>query len=383
MNAIKTITRKPSPETLNQNMMSLIRKVHGMIDKPDIEKHRQSQDHVGALLGNVKDVLIRSVEIEDMTAEWVSVNRAHMKKYVILYCHGGGYSTGSRIYARTLTTKLALSTSMDVLCFDYRLAPEHPYPAAMEDAMKAWNYLMLLGYGARDVVVAGDSAGGNMALSLVLRLKEQKRLLPRGLGLMSPWTDLTSQGITHRTKAGLDPVLDAPYLERMITNYVKGQSGAEPFPEGEGAKETGGGENPGDGERRENAPAAFSAVEPAPGAESVSEGKAKGLSTQEAALQAVETYSAIGMPKAIDIKDPMISPIYGSFAGFPPTYIQVGENEVLLSDSTMLHKKMIKENVSVKIDIFKGMWHVFQMSPLKTAYEAMEKNAEFIYEICR
>ena len=67
---------------------------------------------------------------------------------------------------------------MDVLCFDYRLAPEHPYPAATEDAMKAWNYLMLLGYGARDVIITGDSAGGNLALSLVLILKEQARLLP-------------------------------------------------------------------------------------------------------------------------------------------------------------------------------------------------------------
>ena len=85
----------------------------------------------------------------------------------------------------------------------------------------------------------------------------------------------------------------------------------------------------------------------------------------------------------MDLKNPMISPIYGSFADFPPTYIQVGENEILLSDSTMLHRKMIKENVSVKIDVFKGMWHVFQMSPLKTAYDAMEKNAEFIYDICR
>lgn len=288
-------------------MMALIKKVHGMIDKPDIEKHRQSQDHVGALLGNSRDILIRNVEIQDMAGEWVAVNRAHMKKYVILYCHGGGYSTGSRVYARTLTTKLAVSTSMDVLCFDYRLAPENPYPAAVEDAMRAWDYLMLLGYGARDVVIAGDSAGGNMALSLVLRLKEQERLLPRGIVLMSPWTDLTSSGKTHKTKAELDPVLDAPYLERMITNYVEGQ----------------------------------------------------------------------------DLKNPMISPIFGSFAGFPPTYIQVGENEILLSDSTMLHRKMIKENVSVKLDIFKGMWHVFQMSPLKTAYDAMEKNAEFIYEICR
>ncbi len=81
--------------------------------------------------------------------------------------------------------------------------------------------------------------------------------------------------------------------------------------------------------------------------------------------------------------DPLISPLFGDFAGFPPTYIQVGDNEVLLDDATRLHKNMIKANVSVKLDVFDGMWHVFQMSPFKTAYEAMDKNAEFIYDICR
>lgn len=303
----KLLNKKPSAESVNQSMMSLIRKVHGMIDHPDIEKHRHSQDQVGALLGNSKDILMREVEIQDMTGEWVCVNRAHMKKYVILYCHGGGYSTGSHIYARTLTNKLAASTSMDVLSFDYRLAPEHPYPAATEDAMKAWDYLMLLGYGAREVVVAGDSAGGNLALSLVLKLKEQERLLPRGLVLMSPWTDLTLSGKTHKTKVEVDPVLNAEYLDRMITNYAKGQ----------------------------------------------------------------------------ELTDPYISPLFGNFEGFPPVYIQAGDNEILLSDSEMLHKKLIQANVSVKLDVFKGMWHVFQMSPLRTAYDAMEKNAEFIFDICR
>lgn len=301
------LSKKPSPESVNQSMMTLIRKVHGMIEKPDIEKHRQSQDHVGALLGNSKDILMRDVMIGEMPGEWVSVDRAHMKKYVILYCHGGGYSTGSHIYARTLTTKLAASTSMDVLSFDYRLAPEHPYPAATEDAMKAWDYLMLFGYGARDVIVAGDSAGGNLALSLVLKLKEQKRLLPRGLVLMSPWTDLTASGESYVEKAELDPVLDAAYLDRMILNYAQG----------------------------------------------------------------------------CELTDPLISPLFGDFSGFPPIYIQVGDNEVLLSDSQVLHQKLIEANVSVKLDVFKGMWHVFQMSPLKTAYEAMEKNAEFIFDICR
>lgn len=291
----------------NQNLMQLVRRVHGLVENTDLEKHRQSQDQIGMLLGNTKEIEYNEIDIDGMYGEWVSVNRAHMKKYVILHCHGGGYSTGSSLYARTLTSKLAASTSMDVLCFDYRLAPEHPYPAAIEDAMKAWDYLMLLGYGARDVIITGDSAGGNLALALVLRLKKQGRILPRGLVLMSPWTDLTSSGKSYVSKADVDPVLDKEYLNQMIEAYA--------------------------GDR--------------------------------------------------DLKNPMISPLFGDFTGFPPTYIQVGENEILLSDSLRLHQALVDANVSVKMEHFPGMWHVFQMSPVKTAYEAMEKNAEFIFDICR
>ncbi len=298
----------------NANLMNLIKRMHGAVENVDIEKHRQSQDYFGALLGNKKEVIVEDLEIviepdagRILHGEWTYVNRAHMKKYVILYCHGGGYSTGSSLYARTLTTKLATSTSMDVLCFDYRLAPEHPYPAALEDAMQVWNYLMLLGYGARDVILAGDSAGGNLALCLALQLKKEGRLMPRGLVLMSPWTDLTVSGKSHITKADIDPVLNAEYLERMIVNYAQGQ----------------------------------------------------------------------------DLTNPMISPLFGDYDGFPPTYIQVGNNEILQDDAVMLYKKLLKANVSVKLDMFRGMWHVFQMSPFKTAYEAMDKNAEFIYDICR
>lgn len=291
----------------NQNLMQLIRRVHGMVENPDIEKHRQSQDHIGAILSNSRDIQYREMDIDGMYGEWVSVNRAHMKKYVILHCHGGGYSTGSSIYARTLTSKLAMSASMDVLCFDYRLAPEHPCPAALQDAMRAWNYLMLLGYGAGDVILTGDSAGGNLALALVLKLKEEGRRLPGGILLMSPWTDLTSSGESFASKAELDPVLDKEYIDRMIAAYAEGQ----------------------------------------------------------------------------DLKNPLVSPLFGDFSGFPPTYIQAGENEILLSDSTRLHQAFADANVSVKLDIYPGMWHVFQMSPVKAARDAMDKNAEFIYDICR
>ena len=291
----------------NQNLMNLIKRMHSRVENTDIEKHRLSQDHLGVLFGSNKEVDIKEIMIDNIHCEWISVNRAHMTKYVIHYCHGGGYSTGSSVYARTLTTKLAVSTSMDVLCFDYRLAPENPYPAATEDAMKVWNSLMLLGYGARDIIIAGDSAGGNLALSLMLKLKQEKRLLPRGAILMSPWTDLTASGKSHLSRANIDPILDAVYLKEMIDNYAAGE----------------------------------------------------------------------------DLMNPLISPVFGDYDGFPPIYIQAGDNEILLNDATMLHKKMVKANVSVKLDVFKGMWHVFQMSPFKTAYDAMDKNAEFIYDICR
>lgn len=298
-------------EKSHQGLMQLIKMAHGFIENTDLEKHRHSQDQMGPLLAPSKDMLISDVDIDGMHGEWVCVNRAHMKKYVILYCHGGGYSTGSSLYARTLTTKLAASTSMDVLTFDYRLAPEHPYPAALEDALKAWNHLMQYGYGARDVLVAGDSAGGNLALALTLKLKEQARLLPKGLLLMSPWTDLAGSGKSYLSKRDADPVLNAGYLDAMKENYLGAQNTQEMW------------------------------------------------------------------------ADPFVSPLYGDFEDFPPTYIQVGDQEILRSDSVLLYKKMNKAGVNVKIDIYKGMWHVFQMSPLKTAYDAMEKNAEFIFSLCR
>ena len=294
-------------EKRNRNLMSLIRRAHGLVENPDLEKQRQSQDTLGSILSNSKDITYRETEISGLYAEWVSVNRAHLKKYVILHCHGGGYSTGSSLYARTLTSKLAAAASMDVLSFDYRLAPEHPFPAATEDVMKVWDYLMLQGYGAKDIIVTGDSAGGNLALALTLRLKGEDRILPRALVLMSPWTDLTCSGESYQDKAELDPVLNKAYIDRMIQSYAANRN----------------------------------------------------------------------------LKDPFISPIYGDFKDFPSVYIQVGENEILYSDSLMLYQALKEAGVAGKMDEYPGMWHVFQMSPVKASKEAVNKIADYIYDICR
>ncbi len=106
------------------------------------------------------------------------------------------------------------------MTFEYRLAPEHPYPAAVEDGLRAWDYLMQLGYGARDVVLAGDSAGGNLALVLCHRLKAAGRMLPAALILMSPWTDMTASGPSYTERAAIDPMLTAEYIRGVRAVYA-------------------------------------------------------------------------------------------------------------------------------------------------------------------
>lgn len=288
-----------------EKVLEMVRRLHGLLDSPDIEKKRHSQEQLGTFLSNTKEITYQEFEIEEIPAEWVIVNKPHPGNKVILYCHGGGYCTGSRKYARTITSKLANSTLLEVLSFDYRLAPEYPYPAAMEDAMKVWNYLMLQGYGARDVILAGDSAGGNLALTMILKLKEEKRMLPGGLILFSPWTDLSFEGESFLKRAKNDPVLTPEYLQEIREAYA--------------GKE--------------------------------------------------------------DYRNPYISPLFGDLSSFPPTYIQVGENEILYSDAVSLYKKMQEMQVEVFIDKYAKMWHVFQMSPGKKSQEAINKCAEFVFKL--
>ncbi len=168
----------------------------------DLERQRVAQQLLGRLAAPMLGMKWEPFTLEGMNAAWVRPERGHDRRRAVLYCHGGGYTTGNLGYSRPLATKLSSVTGWEVLAFEYRLAPEHPFPAAADDAMKAWDYLMYQGYGARDIVVAGDfSAGGNMALVLCHRLKAMGRRLPARLILMSPWTDMTASGRSY-TGAG-------------------------------------------------------------------------------------------------------------------------------------------------------------------------------------
>ena len=218
--------RKQAAETDDLTpMMKAIKAVHsvtstGSTQPEDLERQRAAQELFGRLV--TPNLLINTtpITVNNVSAEWVRMNQGHDRRHVVLYCHGGGYTCGQLGYARILASKLALATGFDVLSFEYRLAPEHPFPAAIEDAVAMWDYLMYMGYGARDVIVAGDSAGGNLALELALKLKEQGRAQPRGLLLFSPWTDMTASGKSYRTCKTLDPMLTMEYIAAVREAYT-------------------------------------------------------------------------------------------------------------------------------------------------------------------
>lgn len=178
----------------------------------ELEKQRASVDTFSRLVTPVVGVVEEAFTIGDINCEWVKPKFAHRTDKLILYCHGGGYVSGGLGYARILATKIAHHTGIEVISFEYRLAPEHQYPAAIEDVMQVWNYLMNLGYGAKDLVIAGDSAGGNLSLELCLKLKEEGRFLPKAMILFSPWTDMRCCSGTYKTYKDKDPLLTYEYV---------------------------------------------------------------------------------------------------------------------------------------------------------------------------
>lgn len=198
--ALKAIHTATSPESM---------------DAEDLDRQRKGQEVLGRLIAPMAGMSWEPFVLSGMNAAWVRPQRGHDKKHAILYCHGGGYTSGNLGYSRPIASKLANATGYEVLVFEYRLAPEHPYPAAVEDALKAWDYLMYLGYGARDIVLAGDSAGGNLALVLSHKLKDTGRRLPAALVLMSPWTDMTASGKSYQERAQMDPSLSLEYIQAV------------------------------------------------------------------------------------------------------------------------------------------------------------------------
>jgi acetyl esterase/lipase len=187
----------------------------------NLEKARQGLEKLSGLTQLDSDITVEKLLVEGIPAEWVFAPNAESDK-VFLYLHGGAYIMGSLNTHRNLVAKLSRSTGMRVLVIDYRLAPEHPYPAAVEDAVCAYRWLLSSGFAHEKIVIGGDSAGGGLTLAALLSLKDAGTIRPATTILLSPWTDLEGTGESMVTRKELDPWL-SPDSTRAVSAMYSGE----------------------------------------------------------------------------------------------------------------------------------------------------------------
>jgi acetyl esterase/lipase len=255
------------------------------------------------------NVQIEKFSINGIPAVWEIPPGVSSSK-VLFFIHGGAWSAGSAYGSRRFHVSITSHVGLKNFSIDYRLAPEYPFPAGLDDCVSSYKWLLANGYKSKDIIVAGESAGGNLALATVLKLKQDGISLPAGVFVLSPATDFTFSDPTFFTNGETDPILGDGGNFWNFATYV-------------------GQENP---------------------------------------------------------KNPLISPLFGDFRGFPPLLLQVSTTEMLYSDSARLAEKARAAGVFVTLNAWEGMVHVFQyvgsFDPVwKEIPEAFEQMKKFVQRV--
>jgi len=269
----------------------------------DVRKERAELDGLGAMFKLPKGIQTVKELADGVPAEWL-VPPVVADGRVVLYLHGGSYVAGSINSHRSLAANIAVAAKARVLIIDYRLAPEHPHPAAVGDAVTAYKWLINNQVDPRHLAVAGDSAGGGLALALLISLRDGKIPLPAACVCLSPWTDLAFTGETWKSKAAVDLIIYA-YKELEFAGMYLG---------------------------------------------------------------------------GLDAKSPLASPLYANLKGLPPLLVQVGTDEVLLSDSRTFVDRAKAAGVNAVIDEWEKMQHVWQFAAgfIPEGRRAVARIGEFI-----
>lgn len=196
-----------------------------LVCKLDLESARRGQSRIGELMQFMhrKEVVVKRHDFENFDAAWV-LPRDKRRQGVILYLHGGGYTCGDLEYALGFSSTLSVMCGSRVFAPAYRLAPEHPFPAALEDALAAYSYLLKKGYAPDQVTLCGESAGGGLCYGLCLRLRELAMPLPGAIITISPWTDLTLSGESFQRNKENDPSLTKALLDYFASAYASDRS---------------------------------------------------------------------------------------------------------------------------------------------------------------
>lgn len=268
-----------------------------------IEKQRALVEKNAGFIKAPKELTVERATVGGVTGEWLRMPDADEDR-VLLHFHGGGYSMCSCITHRGMVARLAGACGVRAFLPEYRLAPENPFPAPVEDALAVYRALLHEGVAPQNIIISGDSAGGGLALVALVSLRDGGEPLPSLAILFSPWTDLALTGESLTTRAKADPWLVRRAPEIQAARYC--------------------GDN--------------------------------------------------------DPRNPLISPLYADLRGLPPILIQVGGDEIVLSDSTRFAERAREAGVDVSLDIWPGMWHIWQsfapkMPEASRAIEAAGKYA--------
>jgi acetyl esterase/lipase len=240
-------------------------------------------------------------DIPGVDAYWLSTSKTGKTGPVLVFTHGGAYVGGSGKEIPPAVIEIANTAGMRVLSVDYRLAPQFPFPAAVEDAVSAYRWLLDQGLAPAEIGWFGESAGGGLTLATMHALQHQELPMPGAIAVLSPWTDLTLVSESYFTLEADDPAFNRDGLSFLARAYYQDS----------------------------------------------------------------------------DPMNPLVSPVYGEFSGFPPTLIQVGSKEILLSDSLRVARRARAAGVEVSLDVWDGLWHVFQYMNVPESGEAIAELGEF------
>jgi acetyl esterase/lipase len=258
-----------------------------------------------------RSVSVAPAELGGVRCERIRPHDSTARGPVLLYFHGGAYLAGSPRLSRPLVWRVAVHCGGEAFSVAYRLAPEHPFPAALDDALRCYDALVTAGCATDRIVVAGDSAGGGLALALAVAIRDgsPRRQSPAGLVLISPWTDLTLSGPSMVTNADIDPVLDVAFAEPARRMYLP----------------------------------------------------------------------------AGDFDNHLASPLFARLERLPPVLIQVGSKEILLDDARRLAARLAAAGVTHRLDVFEGMHHLWQLSPIPfpESRRAIAAIVDFVATACR
>jgi acetyl esterase/lipase len=217
----------PQVESLKALLMALREEMFARDEPPTLEEMRESSEMFGALTGEPDGVRWEDAEVGGRPCRW-AIPDGGADDRVLQYVHGGGYVVGSLEGYRKLTGHLARALGCRVLSVDYRLAPEHPHPAAVEDSTSVYRAL-LADVAPHHLAIAGDSAGGGLTVATLLKLRDESTPLPAGGVPMSPWVDLEGTGESMRTKADVDLIVGHDALKQMADLFLAGADAHDPY----------------------------------------------------------------------------------------------------------------------------------------------------------